>query len=74
MNLFRSEEHVDRWCGQWRLERGAILTLGQSWRLAKAWYEDDRRDPNWRRRNADETKDLFIELGLTSPYWNLSPA
>ncbi len=71
MLLFRSEEHVDRWCAAWRLERGAVLSLEQGWNLAQAWYGADRRDPAWRRRTVDETEALFAELGLTSAFWSL---
>ncbi len=51
------------------LPRGEILSLDKCWRLAKAWYGPDRREPGWRRRNAEKTKALFAELGLTSPFW-----
>jgi len=71
MLLFRSEEHVGRWCNAWRLERGAVLTLPQQWSLAKSWYGSDRRDPAWRRYTADEARAIFSELGLTGPFWNL---
>jgi len=76
MLFFRSEEHVDRWCRQWNLSRGALLNLDQGWRLAQAWYGPDRREPDWRRKTVDEAEALFDELGLTSPFWNLrvSPA
>lgn len=71
MLLFRSEEHVDKWCRDWRFARGAVLTLPQCWQLARAWYRDDRRDPRWRRRTANEAQALFTQLGLTTPFWNL---
>jgi hypothetical protein len=71
MLLFRSEEHVDKWCRDWHMARGAILTLDQCWKLAKAWYGTDRRDGEWRRRTPQETRALFIELGLTDPFWSL---
>lgn len=72
MLLFRSEEHVDRWCRDWRFERGAVLTLGTCRRLADAWYAADRRDPAWRRYTLAEAQAIFIRLGLTAPFWNLS--
>jgi hypothetical protein len=50
---------------------GEILSLAKCWRLAKAWYGPDRREPGWRRRNAEETKALFAELSLTTPFWRL---
>jgi len=71
MLLFRSEEHVDCWCKQWKLERGALLSLDQAWRLAQAWYGPDRRERAWRRKTVDETEALLAELGLTSSFWNL---
>ncbi|HEX5974736.1 MAG TPA: hypothetical protein VFY57_06215 [Rubrobacteraceae bacterium] len=71
MLLFCSEEHVEKWCTDWNLSRGEVLALDLCWRLAKAWYGPDRREPQWRRRNAGETKALFAELGLTSPFWRL---
>ena len=56
MLLFRSEEHVDKWCRDWRFVRGAVLSLPQCWQLARAWYRDDRRDPRWHRRTVDEAQ------------------
>lgn len=71
MLFFRSEEHIDRWCMSWRMERGAVLSLETGWRLARAWYGEDRRDPEWRRRTVDETEELFASLGLSSDFWRL---
>jgi hypothetical protein len=71
MLLFRSEEHIDRWCASWRFDRGAVLTLETAWRLARAWFGADRRLPEWRRRTVEETEGLFAELGLTSPFWSV---
>jgi hypothetical protein len=71
MLFFRSEEHVERWCSTWRMERGAVLSLETGWQLARAWYGDDRRDPAWRRRTVEETEELFASLELTSDFWRL---
>ena len=71
MLLFRSEEHVERWCAAWRLPRGATLTLEAGWRLAQAWHGPDRRDPAWRRRTVAETETLFASLELTQSFWRL---
>lgn len=71
MLYFRSEEHIDRWCRTWRLERGAVIPLPQGWELAKAWYSEDRREPSWRRRTLEETEAVFAQLGFTSEFWNL---
>ena len=71
MLFFRSEEDVDRWCATWRLARGAVLPVELGWRLAKIWYGEDRREPSWQRRNAQETQEVFTSLGLTSDFWRL---
>jgi hypothetical protein len=71
MLLFRSEEHVERWCRAWSLPRGATLSPETAWQLARAWYSPDRRERTWRRRTVDETEALLAELGLTGPFWAL---
>jgi len=70
MLLFRGEEHIDRWCSQWRQARGATLTIDQAWRLARAWY-GNKMETHWRRHTLDETEALLNELGLTGSFWNL---
>jgi len=70
MLLFRSEAHIDRWCGARDLERGGTMTPEQCWRLADAWYRD-RAKSSYRRRTADEAQELFTSLGLTGPFWQL---
>jgi hypothetical protein len=71
MLYFRSEEDIERWCATWRFERGAVIPIGDGWRLAQEWYSEDRRDPSWRRRTIDETEAVFTSLGFTSPFWSL---
>jgi hypothetical protein len=68
MLLFRSEEHVDRWCTDRTLQRGAVLTIEQGWRLARAWYFD-RLDPDYRGKTAAEIEAIFASIGLSGPYW-----
>ncbi len=70
MLLFRSEEHVHRWCELWGQPLGEIFSLEQQWALAKAWY-GDRMEPEWRRKTPEEVRALFAELGLTSEFWDL---
>jgi hypothetical protein len=48
-----------------------VLSLETGWKLAEAWYGADRREPEWRRRNLEETEALFAELGFTSEFWSL---
>jgi hypothetical protein len=69
--LFRSEEHIDKWCEQKGAPRGAVLSLEESWQLAKGWYHDRLR-PDWRRKTPEEAEAFFNEHGLTDPFWRLS--
>jgi hypothetical protein len=71
MLVFRSEDHITKWCKDWRFARGAVLTVGQCWRLADAWYSADRRDSAWRRFTVDEAQEIFSRLGLTGDFWRL---
>jgi hypothetical protein len=71
MLIFRSEEHIEKWCKSWRLPLGAVLSLEQAWKLADSWY-GDRLSPYWRRRTADEAHELFRSLALTSEFWRLA--
>ncbi|MGH9701936.1 MAG: hypothetical protein ACRD4K_01065 [Candidatus Acidiferrales bacterium] len=70
MLLFRSEEHVDRWCLERNLPKGALLTMEQGWGLAKGWY-GDRLDPDWKPKSETEMLAAFAELGLTGEFWQL---
>ena len=70
MLAFRSEAHVDAWCEQRGLPRGAVFPLGTCWRLARAWYAD-RLSPEWRRRTPAEAREVFDQLGLTGEFWSL---
>jgi hypothetical protein len=70
MLLFRSEQHVDRWCQQWNRPRGGIMTLATCWGLAKEWYAD-RLDPNWQPKIGDEVRAALRRLGLVGDFWDL---
>lgn len=70
MLLFRSEEHVDRWCRERDIPRGGTLTPEQLWGLASTWYRE-RMSPDWRRRTPEEAEDVFAGLGLTGDFWSL---
>jgi hypothetical protein len=71
MLLFRSEQHVDRWCKQWNRSRGGTLSLQQGWKLAQLWY-GDRLRPDWRPKTVHEAESVFAEVGLKGKFWKLS--
>jgi len=53
------------------MPRGAVIPLEQGWELARTWFTEDRRAPDWRRRTLEETEAVFASLGFTSEFWNL---
>ena len=69
MLLFRSEEHVDRWCAVHGLPRRPLVTLAQLWELSVAWYAN-RLTPEARRPMGAEIREIFDRLGLTDPFWS----
>lgn len=60
-----------RWCRARGRPVGGVLSLGQAWRLALAWYAD-RLSPGWRRKSVDEAQEVFTRLGLTGGFWRLA--
>ena len=70
MNLFRSEEHITRWLGT--RPPGATITVTKLCELAHEWW-GDRVDPNWQPHTRDNNQAILDLLGLTDPFWNLSP-
>ena len=51
--------------------RGYVMTLGQCWQLAVAWYHD-RLDPAWRRKTPEEAQATFEAIGLTGDFWRVA--
>lgn len=68
MNLFRSEEHIERWLSG--RKPGATITAGKLCELAHAWW-DTRLAPDWRPRTRDENQAILERLGLTGSFWQL---
>ena len=68
MNLFRSEEHVQRWLAS--REPGATITAGKMCELAHVWW-DTRLAPDWRPRTRDENQAILERLGLAGAFWTL---
>jgi hypothetical protein len=68
MNLFRSEEHLERWLAG--REPGATRSVETLCKLAHAWYSD-RLDPDWRPRSVEQNQAILDRLGLTGEFWQL---
>jgi hypothetical protein len=48
-----------------------MLSLEQTWTLARRWYEN-RLDPAWRRPTPAEAEAAFAGAGLTGSFWSLA--
>jgi hypothetical protein len=68
MNLFRSEEHIDRWLG--RREPGATINVAKLSELAHAWWSD-RLATDWQPHDRAQNQAILEELGLTGDFWRL---
>jgi len=68
MLLFRSEEHVNRWCRARALPRRPLVSLDQRWQLALAWYSN-RLTEESRRPGPAEMEEIFERLDLRGPFW-----
>lgn len=68
MNLFRSEEHVERWLEMRGYENGETISAGTLCDLAQAWW-GNRLAPDWRPRPREEAQAILDSLGLTGPFW-----
>ncbi len=68
MNLFRSEEHVQRWLGG--RPPGATLPVTTLSALAHAWW-GDRLAAGWRPHSRDQNQAILDRLGLTDAFWQL---
>jgi hypothetical protein len=68
MNLFRSEEHIDRWLGG--RAPGATINASKLSQLAHAWW-GDRLSPQWRPRTREQNQAILGRLGLTGEFWRL---
>lgn len=68
MNLFRSEEHINRWLGGRR--PGATTSVDTLADLADAWWAD-RLDSDWTPHTREANQSILDSLGLTDGFWRL---
>lgn len=69
MNLFRSEEHIERWLNG--REGGATISVSALCDLAHAWW-GDRLDQRWRPHTLDQNQAILEGVGFTGEFWSLS--
>ena len=68
MNLFRSEEHVERWLAG-RLP-GTTIPVTTLAALAQEWW-GDRLAADWRPHTLEQNQAILDRLGLTGDFWRL---
>ena len=68
MNLFRSEEHIERWLGE--RPPGATTSVVTLAELAQAWWSD-RLDPDWQPHTREANQAILDSVGLTGDFWRL---
>lgn len=68
MNLFRSEEHVERWLGG--RHPGESIPVAQLAELALEWWSD-RLSPSWTPHSRQQNQAILSRVGLTSTFWEL---
>jgi hypothetical protein len=68
MNLFRAEEHVERFLNG-RVP-GATIPVAKLSELAHAWW-GDRLSPVWRPHTREQNQAILDQLGLSGDFWRL---
>ena len=68
MNLFRSEEHIDRWLAG--RQPGATITVSKLCELAYAWWHD-RLATDWQPHTREQNQAILDGIGLTGDVWRL---
>jgi hypothetical protein len=68
MNLFRSEEHIQRWLGS--RAPGATIPVTTLCDLAHRWWSD-RLSPDWQPRPREASQMILNDLGLSGAFWQL---
>jgi hypothetical protein len=71
MLAFRSEAHVDRWCSERGVTKGAVLSQDKLLALGVHWYSV-RDKPRWYRHSPGEAEEIFRQIGLAGAFWRLS--
>jgi len=69
MLFFRSEERIREWCSSTGHPLRPMVRMEQLWALASAWYST-RLQPDSRRPQPAEMRDIFGRIGLTGEFWD----
>lgn len=70
MQLFENEAQVDAWCQRHGIAKGNVQTAQKVWEFSKTWY-GKHLDADWRKWTSAEASQIFAQLGLTGPIWEI---
>lgn len=70
MQLFENDAQVDAWCAQHGIAKGDVQPAEKVWQLSKIWY-GKHLDPNWKKWTSSEAAQIFKQLGLKGPIWEV---
>jgi hypothetical protein len=68
---FRKASEIEFWCQRHGLPHGEAVPLRQVAKLATNWY-GAYAERSWRKWTMEQAQAIFVESGLTSPFWKLS--
>jgi hypothetical protein len=69
---FRSEGDIDAWSRRHAIPRGAVVPIAQVAELARLWY-GKHADRDWKKWSVAQAREIFEQVGLTGPFWDLEP-
>lgn len=70
VQVFRGEDEATAWCERHGIASGDLRPLDQVDRLARRWYGGYLAE-DWVKWTVDEARDIFREIGLDGPTWDL---
>jgi hypothetical protein len=69
---FRSEGDIDAWSRRHAIPKGAVVPIVQVAELARLWY-GKHADRDWKKWSVAQAREIFEQVGLTGPFWDLEP-
>ncbi|KAL2862220.1 alkylmercury lyase family protein [Aspergillus lucknowensis] len=69
IQVFASRQEAHEWPAKRGFHSGDIISLETAWALSKEWYHD-KHEHGYNRKSAEEVKELYTRLGMTSDFWS----
>jgi hypothetical protein len=68
--VFDTQAAIDEWTQRHRIPRGDVQPIQRVYNLAAAWY-GGHLDQDWRKWTMAEAREIFRQVGLSGPVWDL---